>query len=60
MIFLFVEALFFLKSRTGTPSFVLVMPRKVSSNPRMKTGGPYGVAGASVLLDGEKLINFAL
>ena len=44
----------------GTPSFIFVIPKKLSSKPRIKIGGPVGVYGAIVVLEGEKLINLAL
>jgi len=44
----------------GTPSFIFVIPKKLSSKPRIKIGGPVGVYGAIVVLEVEKLINVAL
>jgi hypothetical protein len=59
--FFFYDAFLALISLTGTPSVNLVIPLKSSSSrPKMKIGGPVGVAGISVLLLGEKLINLAL
>jgi len=60
IIFLFLDAFVFLKSLTGTPSLTFVIPKNVSSKPKINIGGPDGVTGAIELLEGEKLINLAL